>query len=88
VIPAPESSDATGPGVADLPLMGSPGSPPPPIDWSQVEDNMEFACSQVTVVERLLRETLASVSQNILNPIWVSFKKEEGNVCLCASGSL
>jgi hypothetical protein len=52
-----------------------------------VEDNMEFACSQVAIVERLLHETLASVGRNILRPIRVSLKKEM-NVCLCDSGFL
>jgi hypothetical protein len=46
-----------------------------------------FTCSLVTDVERLLHETLALVSQNILRPIWVSLKKER-KVCLCASGFL
>jgi hypothetical protein len=53
-IAPPKSSDVMGPAVAGLPLRGSSGSPPPTIDWRQVEDNTEFACSQVTVVERLL----------------------------------
>jgi hypothetical protein len=44
-IPAPESSGAVGPGATGLLLPGSPDSPLPPIDWGQVEDNAEFACS-------------------------------------------
>jgi hypothetical protein len=48
---------------------------------------VEFACSPVTVVERLLQEMLSTVSQNILHPIQISLKKES-NVCLCASGFL
>jgi hypothetical protein len=58
-IPAPESLDVVGPGVVRLLLPDFPGSLPPPIDWKQVEDNVEFACSLVVVMERLLRETSA-----------------------------
>jgi hypothetical protein len=36
---------------------------------------VEFTCSQVTAVERLLHETLASVDWNILHQIRVSLKK-------------
>jgi hypothetical protein len=43
--------------------------------------------SQVTNVERLLHETLASVDRNILRLIRVSLKKEE-RVCLCTSSFL
>jgi hypothetical protein len=57
------------------------------IDWEQVEDSAEFTCSQVTVMERLLRETLTSVGRNVLHLIWVSLKKEE-HVYLSAAGSL
>jgi hypothetical protein len=31
-----------------------PSSLLPPIDWRQVEDNIEFTCSQVALVKRLL----------------------------------
>jgi hypothetical protein len=81
------SSGAMGSEVSELLLLGSTGSLPPPIDWRRVEDNMEFACSQVTDAERLLHETLASVGRNILRLILVSLKKER-KVCLCASGFL
>jgi hypothetical protein len=86
-MPAPESSSVVGSGIARLLLPGSLGSPPPPINWRQVEDNAEFTCSQVTVAERLLEETLASVGQNILHSIRISLKKE-GNVYLSASDFL
>jgi hypothetical protein len=48
---------------------------------------VEFTCSQVTVVERLLHEALASVSLNILHPIQVSLKKER-KTCMYASSFL
>jgi hypothetical protein len=41
-----------------------------------------------TVAERLLREMLASVGQNIMYLIWVGLKKEKENVYLSASRSL
>jgi hypothetical protein len=44
---APGSSGVMSPGVARLLLSGSLGFPPPPIDWRQVEDDVEFACLQV-----------------------------------------
>jgi hypothetical protein len=58
---APGPSGATSLGVSGLLLLGSPNFPPPPIDWRRVEEDVEFTCSQVTVVERLLHETLALV---------------------------
>jgi hypothetical protein len=54
VIPTPESSGVAGPGKIGLFLQGSTSSPSAPIDWGQVEDNAEFTCSQVTIMERLL----------------------------------
>jgi hypothetical protein len=83
--PAPGSSGIVGPGVSRLVLSGSPGFAPPPNNWRRVEDNMEFACSQVIDAERLLHETLALVGRNILRLIRVSLKQER-KVCLCASG--
>jgi hypothetical protein len=77
---APGSSGATGPGVSGLFLSGSPGFLPPPINWRWVGDEVEFECSQVTTVERMLHEMLVSVDQNILHPIQVSLKKR-GKSC-------
>jgi hypothetical protein len=74
-------------GVSGLLLLGSSSFLPLPIDWRWVEDNTEFTCLQVTTAERLLHETLASVSQNILRPIRASLKKER-KTCLCAPGFL
>jgi hypothetical protein len=48
-----------------------------------VEDNAEFTCLQVTAVERLLHETLASACWNILCPIQFRLKKER-KTCMCA----
>jgi hypothetical protein len=47
-----------------------------------VGDEAASACSQVTTVERLLHDTLASVDQNILRPIQVSLKREENLACI------
>jgi hypothetical protein len=38
---------AMGLGVAALLLSRTPDSPPRPVNWGQVEDRMEQACSQV-----------------------------------------
>jgi hypothetical protein len=84
---APRSSGAMGQGVSALLLLGSPGFLSPHIDWRRVEDNAEFVCSQVTVVDRLLHETLASVGRDILCLIQISLKKER-KVCQCVSGFL
>jgi hypothetical protein len=70
---APESSGTVSPGVIGLLL---------PVDWRRVEDNAEFVCSLVTIMERMLWDMLASVDRNILHPIQVSLKKE-GNIYLC-----
>jgi hypothetical protein len=74
-------------GVSGLLLLGSSSFLPLPIDWRWVEDNTEFTCLQVTTAERLLHDTLASVSQNILRPIRARLKKER-KTCLCAPGFL
>jgi hypothetical protein len=87
VVPAPGFSGVVVPGVAGLPLAGSPSFPAPPIDGRQVEGDAEFACLQVAAAERLLHEMLVSVGRNLLHPIRVSLKKER-NVCLCAYGLL
>jgi hypothetical protein len=84
---APGPLGVVGLGVSALLLPTSPSFPPLPTDWRWVEDNAEFACPLVATVERLLHETLASVSQNILHPIWVSLKNER-KTCLWASGFL
>jgi hypothetical protein len=67
--PAPGSSSVMGPGISGLYLPSSPGSPPPPINWRRVGDEVESVYSQVTTVERLLHEMMASVHWNIMRPI-------------------
>jgi hypothetical protein len=70
------SLSTVGPGISGLFLLGSPGSSFPPINWRRVEDEAEFACSQVTTAERLLHETLASVHWKILHPVQVSLRRD------------
>jgi hypothetical protein len=84
---APGSSSVVSPRVSGLYLPGSPDAPPPPINWRQVEDEAESACSQVTIVKRLLYETLASVHRNTLHPVRVSLKRET-KPCLHSHGLL
>jgi hypothetical protein len=79
--PAPGSLGVVCLRISRLLLLGSPGFPPSPIDWRQVEDNAEFTCSQVTAAERLLQETLFSVGQNKLRPIRVSLKMRGKLAC-------
>jgi hypothetical protein len=88
-IPAPGPSGAGDPRLTGLILSGppSPRSSSASINQRQVEDNVEYACSQITITKRLLREMLASVSQNILHLIRVSLRKE-GYFYLGASGFL
>jgi hypothetical protein len=68
-------------GVRTILASSSPSFLHPPIDWRQVGDNAEFACSRVTAVERLLHEMLASVDRNIIRPIRVSLKNRGKIVC-------
>jgi hypothetical protein len=75
--PAPGSSGGTGLGVSGLYLPSSFSSSHPPINWSQVGDETESACSLVATAERLLHEMLASVHQNILHLIRVSLTREK-----------
>jgi hypothetical protein len=76
VTTTPESSGVTDLVGSRLLLPGSLSFPPLPIDWRRVEDNVEFACSHVAIVEWLLHEMLALVGRNILNPIRVSLTTE------------
>jgi hypothetical protein len=74
-------------GVSGLYLPGFPCSPPLPIDWRQVEGEAESVCLQVTVVERLMQKTLASVHRNILRLVRVSLDMETIS-CLHSNGFL
>jgi hypothetical protein len=71
----PGSLGTAGSRVFGLHLWGSPGFPPPPIDWRRVGDEAESACSQVTIMERFLYEMLASIDRNILCPIRDGLKR-------------
>jgi hypothetical protein len=51
-------------GVARLPWHTVP--------TCQVEGSVEQECSQVVATDRLLREAMAMVGQDVLHPIWVS----------------
>jgi hypothetical protein len=73
---APRSLSIVSPRILGLQLSGFHSSSSPTLNWRLVEDEAEFACSQVTVAEKLLHETLASVHRNILPPVWVSLKRE------------
>jgi hypothetical protein len=74
---------ALGPlGVMSLELLGpsqpsSLGSASSPISWRRVQNEAELACSQVTTVERILHDTLASVHRNILRSTQVSLRKRK-----------
>jgi hypothetical protein len=74
--PAPGSSGTTSLGLFGLPMSGSPGFSPLPIDWRRVGYEVESTCSQVVTTERLLHKTLVSDSWNILRPIKFSLKEE------------
>jgi hypothetical protein len=41
-----------------------------------VEGGAELTCSHVVVMGRLLKETLATIGQDVLQPTWVSPKME------------
>jgi hypothetical protein len=43
-----------------------------------MENEVEFTCSQVATMERLVHDALASVQHNILCPIRVGLRKREG----------
>jgi hypothetical protein len=87
-VPAPRFTSAMGPGVARLRLSGSAGSLSPPINWVQVENNIEQVCLQVTSANRLLQRALAMVGRDILYLIQVSLKQKKKKVYLSPSSSL
>jgi hypothetical protein len=57
-------------------LPGSSDSVIPPVNWRRVESEAELVRSQVTTMERLHHQTLASVHCNILHPVQVSLRKK------------
>jgi hypothetical protein len=59
------SSDVAALGDEELGLPGFPRAPPLPTDWAS-DGGTELACSQVMTMHRLLCETLAMVSRDVL----------------------
>jgi hypothetical protein len=54
VVPGLRFSGVVHPRVTGLGLPRAPGSPYSLVDWGQVENSMEQACSRVAAVDRLL----------------------------------
>jgi hypothetical protein len=52
----------------------------PSINWRWVESEAELACSQITTIEWLLHQTLASVHHNILCPVQVGLGKKNEKI--------
>jgi hypothetical protein len=77
-VPAPQFPGVVDPRVTGLGLSGSLSSLPSPVDWGQVEDSLEQACSQFAAADILLWEALAVVDQDIRHPSWVSLEKKNG----------
>jgi hypothetical protein len=55
-----------------LGLPGYPRAPLWPATWRQVAGGAESMCSWVVIVHRLLKEMLAMVDQDVLQPVSVS----------------
>jgi hypothetical protein len=70
----PGSFDIVDLGVCELGLPGNPRAPLLPASWRQVAGVAELTCSWVATVHRLLKETLAMVDLDVLQPAWVSPK--------------
>jgi hypothetical protein len=60
------------PELAGLYLSDSSNSTSPPVNWRRVESEAKLACSQIAIVEWLLRQTLASIHHNNLHLVQVS----------------
>jgi hypothetical protein len=58
----------------ELGLSGYPRAPPLPAIWRQVVGGAELTCLRVATVGRLLKETLATVGRDVLQPARVSPK--------------
>jgi hypothetical protein len=59
-------------GANELGLSDFSRVPPLSTSWRQVEGGAELTCSQVVAVSRLLKEMLAMVGQDVLQPTQVS----------------
>jgi hypothetical protein len=72
----PGSFDIVDPGAHELGLSGYPRVPPLPSSWRQVVGGAEFTCSQVVTMGRLLKEVLAMIGRDVLQPTRVSLETE------------
>jgi hypothetical protein len=72
----PGSFDIVDLGAGELGLSGYPRVPLLPASWRQVAGVAELTCSWVATVHRLLKETLAMVSRDVLQLARVSPKME------------
>jgi hypothetical protein len=72
VVPAPGSLGTVDPGVIKVGLPGYLGTSSPHVNWRQVENSVEQACSRVVAVDKLLWEAMVMVDWDILHLIWVS----------------
>jgi hypothetical protein len=75
VVPASGFSCVVDPRVAGTGSPGSLGSLPPPVNWGQVEDSAQQACSHVAAADRVLWEVLAMIGRDILHLIQVSLEE-------------
>jgi hypothetical protein len=72
----PESSDVVDLVIGVLGLSGYPRAPLQPTNWRQVARGAELTCLWVAIMCRLLKETLAVVGQDVLQPARVSPRTE------------
>jgi hypothetical protein len=72
----PESSDVVDLVIGVLGLSGYPRAPLHPTNWRQVARGAELTCLWVAIMCRLLKETLAVVGQDVLQPARVSPRTE------------
>jgi hypothetical protein len=72
------SSGAMSPGLPGTYLQGSSGSASLPVNCRRVENETEFACSQVATAEWLLHKALPLVHCNILRLVRVSLRNRAG----------
>jgi hypothetical protein len=73
----PGSSYIVDLGAGVLGLSGYPRAPLQPTSWRQVAGGAKSTCSWVATVRRLLKETLAMVGRDVLQPARVNSRMEE-----------
>jgi hypothetical protein len=71
-MPVPKAFDIVDLGTKKLGLPGYPRAPLLPANWWQVVGGGELTCLWVTIVHRLLKETLTMVGRDVLQPVWVN----------------